>query len=119
MSFSRGVCVAAELLIASDRPSKVAQQVKTQGREKSPWKEARQKDRPELKPQDGKGQWEAVLAAPRAPARRQQCLWMEPGLSCSLGLSCLKQLLPVHLTFKVSPKVVVPKEPFLPSRGEA
>lgn len=73
--------------------------------------EAGQKDRPQLRPQDGKGQWETVPTTPR----RQQCLWVESGLACSWDLSCLKQLIPVHLTFKVSPKAVVSKEPFLPS----
>lgn len=73
--------------------------------------EARQKNRLQLKPQDGKGQWETVPAAPR----RQQCLWVESGLACSWGLSCLKQLIPVHFTFKA----VVSKEPFLPSAVRA
>lgn len=43
----------------------------------------------------------------------------ESGLAYSWDLSCLKQLIPVHLTFEVSPKAVVSKEPFLPSAVRA
>lgn len=81
-------------------------------------------DRPELRPQDGKGQVHGGGHRDTQTQSQQQTgplcveiavsLVWRLGPACSLGLFCPKQLIPIHLTSRLVPKWLSPGSPSCP-----